>query len=157
MTAEAVLKEANAVIGAALVASKNPQALVLDQSEIDELDIQPVGGDAPGDYSEIDLASELKSHGIANLHGKRVPWSIQAYASTDNSLNAELLDPIFWRNGPALPQGLIDGAVQLGFKEEAGRWVLRVPLDEEKALETFVASVDAFIALAEDGSFPRSG
>lgn len=151
IVAEALIAEANSVIETALGAANPPETIVLTQKEIDELDIQPVGSYDSDEVAPDGLAKALQTQGTANLSGKRFHWSIQAYASTENTLNAELFDPVAWETGPALPQELIVTALQLGFKAETGMWVLRIPLgrNEEAALEEFVDTVSDFVKFAE--------
>lgn len=86
--AEALLEHASAAIGPALQPSGAPETLVLTREQINELGTKPVGDVDEPELTPAGLLGALKTSGTGVLSGKRLHWSIQAYASTEHTLIA---------------------------------------------------------------------
>lgn len=120
--------------------------LVLDQDGIDAMQPVPVGVEPSNVRSVDEIAKEL-THGPVTLNGPEQHWCIQAIAvGSERYVRIEILDPVHWQNGPALPDAQLVVARELGFLAEEGMWVLEVPAQSEadlaKAAEVMVAFMD---------------
>ena len=124
------------------------ELLVLDQDAINASGIQPVGEGPPSPRGVEAIVRELNS-GPATINGPERHWCIQALVnSNEGYVHVEILDPVYWKNGPALPPEHLEVARELGFEPQVGMWVVRVPLDDENDLTPAASLIETFIARA---------
>ncbi len=97
----------------------------------------------PWNLRGVDEIANKLAHSPVTLTGPEQHWCIQAIANGDEGyVHVEILDPVHWGNGPALPESHLQVARELGFEAAEGMWMLQVPGQEEadlaKAAETGV-------------------
>lgn len=113
-----------------------PEAtLVLDPDAIDEMQPIPVGADdSPSDLGVAEIANQL-TNGPVTLNGPEPHWCIQAIGSGTEDrehIHIEILDPVFWESGPALPNHQVEIALELGFEAQEGMWTYDFPVASER-------------------------
>lgn len=126
-----------------------PETLVLDQVAINKFKPQPVDANPSSPQRAAEIVNEL-THGPVTVTGPNPHWCIQAIANgSAGHVHIEILDPVFWKNGPALPDHHLTVAGELGFKPTEGMWMLQIPFrDEEPDLEETARVMDTFMKQA---------
>lgn len=122
--------------------------LILDQEAINESGVEPVGHDPLSPRGVDSIVRELEA-GPATITGPEPHWCIQALVSTAGDyVHVEILDPVYWGRGPALPPEHLVVARELGFEQEESMCVVKVPLDEDGDLRPAAELIETFIARA---------
>lgn len=133
------------------VTSTRPGSLVLDQEAINELRPVPVDVSTPGPIEVDQIVSELKA-GPVTMGGPGEGWVVQGLANTSAGyVHLEILDPVHWGSGPALPAEQLAIAKELGFEPAEGMWILHVPGTSEEDLRRAAEVLQTYMQRAWHG------
>jgi len=149
--ARLIVEQANTVVEASIRASEapsaGPQTLVLDQAAIDRLKPVPILNDEPESIDLSTVADQLLDGPVVISAPGHPHWCIQAIGSGDH-VHIEILNPLHWESGPALPAHHLKVAAKLGFTATEAAWVCEVPAEDQAGLENAAALIRSFIEQA---------
>lgn len=123
--------------------------IVLDQDAFQRAQPVPVQ-QPPETGSDPDAISAQLKLGPVVLEGPGDGWCIQAVCGTGGT-RIEILDPVHWGNGPALPENHLAVATELGFEAGEGMWVTGVAGLDESDLTSAGRLMRSFIDQAWEG------
>lgn len=132
---------------AAIIRAANlePSVLELTGDELAMIEPVEVRAESSSPHSVGEIAEQLNS-GPVTLVGPEAHWCIQALANGNAGyVHVEILDPVHWESGPALPTHHLEIAESLGFVAGNGLWVVQLPLETEDltaAAELMVSFID---------------
>lgn len=122
--------------------------LEMDQASLDAAKPHPVGPPLPSPRGVEQIIRELR-RGPAVITGPELHWCVQALVNgLQRYVYVEILDPVYWKNGPALPREQISVAEGLGFERGQGMWFRRVAMNGPDDLRPAAELMETFIRLA---------
>ena len=104
--------------------SAEPETLVLDQADLDRLRPEPLPEAPAATPTRDEIAAQLANGGPVVINGPEPGWCVQALADPANAVvRVEVLDPLHWENGLALPDEQVAVLERLGLEREPAYWI----------------------------------
>lgn len=105
-----------------------PATITLDQEQIDAIQPIPVPDEAESGPEIITTAPELALKlrgGPEAIDGPGPGWVVQGLVEIGKSWLVEVLDPVKWGRGPALPEDQMHMLEELGFAQSDAGWSVK--------------------------------